>query len=120
MNDFQEQILDNYKNPRNFGKPGWVPTHSAKLQNLTCGDEIEMFLDVQDGKIKDISFLGEGCSIAIATASLLSSELKGRYIADISNFQEQELFNLVGIELTTSRKNCALLPLQTTQKALNI
>ena len=89
MNEYQEQLLENYHNPKNFGKPKFNSTHSAKVANLSCGDELQVWLKVSgDGLIENISFNGEGCSISIATASLLYEALLGKNISLINTLDE--------------------------------
>ncbi len=119
MNDYQEQILDHFHNPRNYGIPEWSPTHKKKLQNLSCGDEIEVFLLVENNIINKISFIGEGCSISIASASLLTEELKGKSLDFIHDFTIDKLIDILGIQLTTTRIKCANLALETTKTALD-
>ena len=59
MTDYQEQLLDHYHNPRNFGEPSFTPTNTAKLANLSCGDELQVWLKINiDNVIEDISFSG--------------------------------------------------------------
>ncbi len=112
MNEYQEQLLDHYHNPRNFGAPKFHVTSSSKLQNLSCGDEIEVFISAKDGKLDEISFKGEGCSIAIGAASLLYSTLKGEDIEFVKNFKLDELLEIIGLPLTTTRIKCANLSLE--------
>lgn len=118
MNEYQEQLLDNYHNPRNFGKPNFDYTHTAKVSNLSCGDELQVWLKVSSGIVEDICFEGEGCSISIATASLLYSEIKGKSIEDIITFKDDYSTSLVGIPLTISRIKCALLSLEAVKNSL--
>lgn len=118
MNEFQEQILENYKNPQNFGKPGWNSHNHAKSENISCGDEVEVFLKIENNIVEDIKFIGRGCSIAIASASLLSQLFKGKPANEIRDYSLEDLKELLGIELTTSRQACALLPLNAFKNAL--
>lgn len=120
MNDYQEQILDHFKNPRHYGKPSFTPTHTKKLLNPTCGDEIEVFLDIENNNIKNISFIGRGCSISMASASLLTEIFDNQTIDQINNYSASNLLEMLGINLTTSRKNCALLSLDAFKKAIKI
>lgn len=76
---YQEIILDHNKRPRNFRRME-DHTHHADGHNPLCGDEIEVFIKVENGTISDISFQGEGCAISKASASLMTSELKGRSV----------------------------------------
>jgi len=80
---YQEVILDHQRNPRNFAK---LPTanHQAEGANPLCGDHVTVYLDVEDGVIRDISFQGEGCAIAKASASMMTSAVKGKSLADAS------------------------------------
>lgn len=119
MNIYQEQILDHYKNPRNSGKPQFNPTHSFKLQNLSCGDEVEIFLLIQGDKVTDVSFVAEGCSISVATSSMLSEEIKGMDIDSVKNLNIDNVLEILGIDLTMTRQKCALLPLEAVKKAVN-
>lgn len=118
MTEAQEIILQNYKEPSNFGKPSWSPTATSTKQNLTCGDEVTVYLKTNENKVTDIAFTGEGCSISIATASILSEEFKNKPIEEVLKYSEIELISLLGIELTLSRRNCALLSLEAIKEAL--
>ena len=117
MNEYQQQLLDHYHNPRNFGKPNFVPTSNSKSSNLSCGDEIELWLSITEGGlITDVAFGGEGCSICIASSSLFYEFLKGKNIKEMDNIDEDFVLGLVGIPLTISRIKCALLPLDAFKK----
>jgi len=120
MNEYQEQILDNFKNPRNFGNPQWNPSTSQQVQNVSCGDEIEVFILLDNNIISDIKFVGRGCSISIASASLLTEEFKGKETEYALEFSEDDLKNLLGIPLTTSRLVCATLALEAIKAALKV
>jgi len=74
---YQEVILDHTKRPRNFG-PLEHPTHRAQGYNPLCGDQLVLFLDVADGRVRDVRFAGKGCAISTASASLLTEALKGK------------------------------------------
>jgi nitrogen fixation NifU-like protein len=79
---YREIILDHYKSPRNRGtlEPPAVRTEG---HNPLCGDEIEVYLDVTDGVVKDIKIGGQGCSISQSSASMMSAAVKGRSIDDV-------------------------------------
>lgn len=119
MNIYQQQILDNYHNPYHHTRPAQF-THSLKLSNLSCGDEVEVFLDVQNGIINSIHYQAEGCAISIASASLLAQELEGKTLTEIQALTEKELMEILGIELTPTRQKCALLPLEAIQKSTSV
>ncbi len=113
--DVQENLRDNYLSPMNYGKPAWEPDRVVNVENPTCGDSLTLYVKLDGNTITDISFTAEGCSIAIATASLVYEQLKGKRLTD-GLISESELFELLGFTPTTSRKNCALLSLSAIQK----
>src|SRR5579862_4661428 len=78
---YQEIILDHNKNPRNFRKIE-EPTHHAEGHNPLCGDNVDVYLTVQDGIIKDVSFEGSGCAISKSSASMMTAALKGKTPAE--------------------------------------
>lgn len=78
---YQEVILDHNKRPRNYG-PLVEANHHADGHNPLCGDRLSVFLDVEDGLIKGVSFEGAGCAISRASASLMTDAVKGRPVAE--------------------------------------
>jgi nitrogen fixation NifU-like protein len=78
---YQEVILDHYRSPRNKGALEDA-THSITMNNPLCGDVVELLLTVCDGKIVDARFEGQGCSISLASASMMTDRLKGRSIGE--------------------------------------
>ncbi len=84
---YLEVILDHNKHPRNFKKLE-PHSHHAKGHNPLCGDKLELFLDIVDGIIKDITFIGSGCAISTSSASLMTQFLKGMSVAEALNYFE--------------------------------
>ncbi|MBT3253642.1 MAG: SUF system NifU family Fe-S cluster assembly protein [Candidatus Marinimicrobia bacterium] len=82
---YQEVILDHNKNPRNFKKLD-LHSHHANGHNPLCGDKLELFLDVVEGIITDISFVGSGCAISTSSASLMTQFLKGKSIEETRHY----------------------------------
>jgi len=78
---YQEVILDHSKKPRNFRMPVAV-THEARGRNPLCGDTFTVFVDVENGVIKDIGFQGHGCAISTASASMMTESLKGKSLEE--------------------------------------
>ncbi|MGH2575431.1 MAG: Fe-S cluster assembly sulfur transfer protein SufU [Ignavibacteria bacterium] len=74
---YKEVILDHNKSPRNFRKME-NSGYKAEGYNPLCGDRIDVYLQLEDGIIKDISFTGSGCAISKASASMMTSVLKGK------------------------------------------
>ena len=78
---YQEVILDHNKRPRNFREIE-SPSHQAEGFNPLCGDRLNLYVQVDGGVITDLAFLGSGCAISKASASLMTDELKGRTVAE--------------------------------------
>ena len=91
---YQEVILDHNKSPRNFRTIGDA-NRKAEGYNPLCGDHVTVYLKVEDGIIKDVSFQGSGCAISKASASMMTAELKGKTEA-----QAEEMFDNVHKMLT--------------------
>lgn len=115
---YQEQILNHFQVPQNFGKPADF-TFSQKENNPLCGDKIEVFLKVDNNIIRKINYVAEGCAISIASSSILSIFFKEKTKKEILDFKVKDLLLLLKIDLTPTRLKCALLPLIAIQKALN-
>jgi nitrogen fixation protein NifU and related proteins len=75
---YREIILDHYRNPRNRGELPTPPATKAEGFNPLCGDEIVVYLDVENGAVTDIKIGGQGCSISQSSASMMSAAVKGR------------------------------------------
>ena len=124
MSDFEdfyrENILDHYKNPRNYGALEEPHAH-AEGQNPLCGDEVTISVNfAQDGEtIEDIRFEGRGCAISQAATSMLTDLVKGKTAADVAAMPRDELIGEVGIQLTLIRLKCAILGLGVLKVALH-
>lgn len=88
---YQEIILDHYRRPRNRGQTVPADIH-GKESNPLCGDELEVTARLVDGKIAEVKFDGHGCSISLASASIMTQKLAGKTLAEalhyIENFQK--------------------------------
>jgi nitrogen fixation NifU-like protein len=79
--------MDHYKNPRNKGGiDGDVLT--VDMNNPTCGDRIELQMQVENGTVKDAKFEGEGCSISMSSASMMTQAIKGKKIDEALEMSE--------------------------------
>jgi nitrogen fixation NifU-like protein len=79
---YREIILDHYRNPRNRGELPVPPAHVAEGFNPLCGDEVQVYLDVEDGTVSDVRVSGQGCSISQSSASMMSQAVKGKSVDD--------------------------------------
>jgi nitrogen fixation NifU-like protein len=83
---YQEVILDHHKKPRNFRKLENA-TQEMHGHNPLCGDKVTVYVRLEDGVVKDVSFQGSGCAISTASASMMTESLKGKTLAEV-----EELF----------------------------
>ncbi len=79
---YREIILDHYRSPRNRGELPAPPARRVEGFNPLCGDEVVVYVQVQDGTVTDIRFAGQGCSISQSSASLMSAAVKGKSVAE--------------------------------------
>ncbi len=133
---YQEVILDHNKSPRNFRKLEGA-NRTAEGYNPLCGDQITLYVQLEGGVIKDISFQGSGCAISKASASMMTSSLKGKTEDEAKIFFEKvhkmlteergagddlqelgKLSILSGVCNFPSRVKCASLSWHTLQAAL--
>lgn len=124
---YQEVILDHYRRPRNKGVLE-RPTHTIALNNPLCGDEIDLQLHVEGDLIKDVRFIGRGCSISQAAASMMTQIVKEKRLVDALALADRmsammhgdesaatdktlgDLRALAGVAKFPVRVKCALLP----------
>jgi nitrogen fixation NifU-like protein len=115
--------MDHYKSPRNKGKfeDGGV---SIDLNNPTCGDRITLQMKVEDGVVKDARFVGEGCSISMSSASMMTDAIKGKTLdealqmaenfsglmkGEAVEFEYEDIEALSGVNKFPARIKCATL-----------
>ena len=80
---YREIILDHYRSPRNRGELDTPPATRVEGFNPLCGDEIVVYVDVQDGTVADIRIGGQGCSISQSSASMMSAAVKGKTLDEV-------------------------------------
>jgi nitrogen fixation NifU-like protein len=80
---YREIILDHYRSPRNRGELPTPPARRAEGFNPLCGDEVVVYVDVDDGTLTDIRISGQGCSISQSSASLMSGAVKGKTLPEV-------------------------------------
>jgi nitrogen fixation NifU-like protein len=79
---YREIILDHYRNPRNRGELPTPPAHSETGFNPLCGDEITLYVQVEGDRLADVKLTGQGCSISQSSASMMSTAVKGKSLAE--------------------------------------
>jgi nitrogen fixation NifU-like protein len=108
---YRDYILEHYKNPKNFGE---LPEHDLDFhdKNPLCGDEMEVQIKVEDGKIAALKWHGQGCAISQAAASIASEELIGMPVDEAAKLDADWMLEHMGIDISATRRKCALLNLK--------
>lgn len=131
---YQEVIIDHNRNPRNHHSMD-LATNYANGFNPLCGDKVKVYLQIENNIIQDISFMGEGCAISQASASLMTDALKGKSVerarvifnqfhnmvtSDCENgcMDDEKLLVLAGVREFPARVKCATLAWHTMDAAL--
>ena len=117
---YRENIMDHFKHPHHFGKLEHADVEHKEL-NPVCGDTLsfQLVLDEKD-KVKEVAFVCRGCAISMASASMLSDELEGKSLKEITRMDKDTILGLLGIELGPVRLKCAMLSLDTVKNAIHI
>ena len=114
---YRDYILEHYKQPRNFGELDGADLEFAD-KNPLCGDELAVQINVEDGKIKELRWHGQGCAISQAAASIASEELIGMPVDDAAALDADWMLDHMGIEISATRRKCALLNLKVLRGAV--
>jgi nitrogen fixation NifU-like protein len=118
---YRQQILDHYKNPRNYGE--LEDTSFSHIgENPLCGDEISFDVTLADDgeTIERVAFTGDGCAISQASASLLSQELPGMTLGEVDELDRDDAVDLLGVEVSPMRIKCAVLAEKVVQDGADI
>jgi nitrogen fixation NifU-like protein len=111
-----EAVLDRYEHPLHRGALASPPAVSASATNPRCGDEVQMYAEVSDGRVVRASFDGAGCTISQAAADVAAELAESRPVADVLRLQLSDVLATLGPLRT--RLDCAALGLLTLQRAL--
>ena len=117
---YQQVLLEELSHPQNKGElaDADVMFHAV---NASCGDDMTVYLKLNNGMVEKVSWIGAGCAISQATMSLLSSELMGKTIVEVENIQQHDLEQLIGIEeISVGRIKCLMLGLNAVNGALSL
>ena len=116
---YREELLEHYRAPKNHGR---IEKADVKYRdfNPVCGDEIEIFMKVKNGKILTAKFVGKGCAISQAAASILTENIKGKKTEGIINMGNEKMLGMLPVQVSHLRIKCGLLALKAAQKGLVI
>jgi nitrogen fixation NifU-like protein len=132
---YQEIILDHNKRPRNYRAMPECTCH-AEGNNPLCGDEVEVFVRLENGELSDVAFQGQGCAISRASASMMTGKTRGKTEAEARSMSAQvremlvgpeaepprelgDLAALSGVRKFAARIKCAMLPWHALEAALD-
>jgi len=114
--NYNEKVLDHFKNPRNMGEMD-NPDAEGTKGNPSCGDVMKITLKIKNDKIKDIKFLTFGCAAAISTSSVLTELVKGKTIKEAKEIGNKEIGEALG-GLPKIKHHCAHLAEETLREAI--
>lgn len=120
---YKEALLEHAKYPRNYRREPFEATYiTARGRNPRCGDDVEVGLRITDGRVDSVGFRGRGCSICMASTSMLTEAIAGGETQEIRGLYQQmitwaeglsplpaKLEALLAVQASPSRKKCALL-----------
>ena len=112
-----ENLLDYYQNPRNKGRIEDA-TVSVSGGNPGCGDVVTMYVIIEDGVAKQVSFEGQGCTISQAGASMVAEKYEGAPIEQIEQASTDDMIDEMGREVVVSRVRCAAVGIGTLKGAI--
>jgi len=118
---YRQQILDHYKNPRNYGEIEEA-TFTHVGENPMCGDTIEMdvVLDDDEEVVERVAFRGDGCAISQASASMLSEQLAGMPVEELQELDRDDVIDMLGVDISPMRVKCAVLAEKVAQDGAEI
>jgi nitrogen fixation NifU-like protein len=117
---YREYLVELYRHPHNYGLMD-APSVRQEGQNPLCGDEITVDLQIRDGRVEDARFVGRGCAVSQAAASILTDLMKGKAVAEVLAMTHEDMLAAMGFDpqsLTPARHKCAALALKTVQEGL--
>lgn len=115
--NYTKKTIDNFLKPKNVGSIK-KPDGYAQIGNMVCGDQLDFFLKVEKGIIKDVKFLSFGCASNIATASILTEKVKGMKISEAKKYKWDKVVKDLG-GLPRQKIHCSVMAVQGLQKAIN-
>lgn len=134
-NLYRQVIMDHYRQKRNFEKLKGENVRKVHYKNPTCGDAMTLFLDLEHNQVKKAAFLGEGCSISMASASMMTELIENKSLKEIASLRKAfeqlirhgevadgidlgDSLSLQGVHQLKARHNCALMTWQALDKVL--
>jgi nitrogen fixation NifU-like protein len=114
--NYTKKTMKHFLEPKNVGQIK-NPDGYAQIGNMVCGDQLDFFLKVEKGRVKDVKFLSFGCASNIATASVLTAKVKGMTIEEAKKYPWQKIVSELG-GLPHQKVHCSVMAVQGLQKAI--
>ena len=114
---YAERLIQYYEKPHNKGKISDATIHMHE-ENVTCGDVITIYLKINQGKVEDVKFEGDGCAISMASASMITDFIKGKSLADVEKMNVGTVMEVIGIDPGPARLHCATLSMRAIKGAV--
>ena len=114
---YSEVILDHFRHQRNYGSLS-NPDVTYEDYNQLCGDRIRVEVKLNSSIVEEARFKGDGCAISVAAASLLTELIVNSAVEDVEAISDEKFLATLESEITPSRLQCALLPLQALRSGL--
>lgn len=115
MDTYREEILEHWRNPQNFGQLAGADVVIDQINPL-CGDQVTFYFKIKKGKIEKVSFVGKGCAISIASASILSEAILEKPLSALSKITGRDVLEMIGGPVAPARLKCAFLALEAIRK----
>lgn len=113
---YTKKVIETFKNPHNVGEMK-DPDGYGKVGNASCGDVMEMFLRVKEGKIEDIKFKTFGCAAAISTSSIMTDLAKGKTLEEAEKISKADIAGELG-GLPPVKMHCSVLATEALEAAI--
>jgi nitrogen fixation protein NifU and related proteins len=134
-NIYRQVIIDHYRHKRNYEELKGENVQKVHYKNPTCGDVMTLFLNLEQDRVKKAAFLGEGCSISMASASMMTELIENKSLQEIASLRIAiedlirhgkvgekidlaDSLSLQGVHKLKARHNCALMTWQALDKVL--
>lgn len=113
---YREEILDLYRKPVNVGEIEGA--EQAEGENPSCGDSTKIYVEVENGEVKDVKHESDACAIATAAICLVSKDIRRMSVEEVKGLDREWMKDRLDAEISPMRMKCALLGLETVQRAL--
>jgi NifU-like protein involved in Fe-S cluster formation len=113
---YTKKTINHFLHPKNIGKME-RPDGFAEIGNMVCGDQLNFYLKVKNGKVQDVKFLSFGCASNIATASIMTEKVKGMTVEEAKKFKWKEIVEDLG-GLPQQKIHCSVMAVEGLQKAI--